>query len=85
MPWIVEESDDCGVSWQRAEMTECYMHPHVAILQALTIVQDEWHSPEHALRQLRYALAKESVAYYWFRGIRVVKVPRGMRLVASQA
>ncbi|HEU5159202.1 MAG TPA: hypothetical protein VFU43_19555 [Streptosporangiaceae bacterium] len=73
MPWHIEESDDCGVSWRRAELTCCYYHPRVAMLEALEIIQDEWRPPEHSLRQLVHALQGESVAHFWHKAIRVVR------------
>ncbi|HEU5161179.1 MAG TPA: hypothetical protein VFU43_29560 [Streptosporangiaceae bacterium] len=79
MPWILEESDDCGVHWHRADLTQCYFHPRVALLEALEIIQDEWRPPEHALRQLTHALEVESVAYFWHRAIRVVRVDLAAR------
>ena len=75
MLWIIEESDDCGVHWRRAEMTRCYRHPRVAVLEALAIIEDEWHPPEPAFELLTAALVDESVAYYWQKGIRVVNAP----------
>lgn len=78
MPWVIEESDDCGVHWRRAELTYCYWHPRVAMLEAFEIIKDEWRPSEHALRQLVHALETESVAHYWERGIRIVRgVQRG--------
>jgi hypothetical protein len=73
MLYLIEESDDCGVHWQRAELTYCYYHPRVAMLEALEIIRDEWRPPEHAWRQLVHALQGESVAYYWHNGIRIVR------------
>jgi hypothetical protein len=71
MPWVIEESDDCGVQWRHAELTLCYWHPRVAVLDALAIVQDEWRPPVAALRELGLALTEELVAYYWTKAIRV--------------
>jgi hypothetical protein len=79
MLYLIEESDDCGVHWRRAELTYCYFHPHVAVLEALTIIQDEWQPPEDAWRQLVYALQDESVAFFWEKGIRVVQVDKASR------
>jgi hypothetical protein len=79
MPWRVEESDDCGVNWRQAELTYCYLHPSVAVLEALEIIQDEWRPPEHAWRQLVHALHGESVAYFWQKGIRIVRVEKASR------
>ena len=76
MPWHIEESDDCGVHWRRAELTCCYFHPRVAMLEALEIIQDEWRPPEHAWRQLVHALLDESVAHYWQKAIRVVRLDK---------
>ena len=73
MPWVIEESDDCGVHWQRAELTYCYWHPRVAMLEALEIIKDEWRPPEKSLRQLISALESESVAHYWEKAIRIVR------------
>jgi hypothetical protein len=73
MPWVIEESDDCGVRWRRAELTAWYWHPRVAMREALEIIRDEWRPPGHSWRQLVHALERESVAYYWERGIRVVR------------
>ncbi|HEU5155797.1 MAG TPA: hypothetical protein VFU43_02295 [Streptosporangiaceae bacterium] len=74
--WGIEESDDCGVHWRRADLTHCYFHPRIALLDALAIVKDEWRPPEHSLRELTCALKDESVAFYWRLGIRVVRVDR---------
>jgi hypothetical protein len=41
--------------------------------EALEIIRDEWRPPGHSWRQLVHALERESVAYYWERGIRVVR------------
>jgi hypothetical protein len=72
MLWIIEETEDCGVRWRRAELTYCYFHPRVAMLEAMEIIKDEWQPPEHSFRQLIHALLGESVAYFWQKGIRVV-------------
>jgi hypothetical protein len=74
--WVVEESDDCGVRWRRAELTYRFFHPKVAMLEALEIITDEWRPPEHSLRRLIDALQGESVAYYWNQAIRVVREDR---------
>lgn len=79
MLWILEETADCGVHWQRAELTYCYWHPRAAMLEAVEIIKDEWRPPEHALRQLVHALRGESVAFYWERGIRVVRADHTVR------
>jgi hypothetical protein len=79
MLWIIEESADCGVHWRRAELTYCYWHPRVAMLEALEIIKDEWCPPEHSLRQLVHALQGESVAYYWDQAIRVVRIDRAIQ------
>jgi hypothetical protein len=73
MVWVIEESHDCGVRWQRAELTYCYLHPRVAVREALEIIMDEWRPPEHSLRQLVHALSYDSVTFYWERGIRIVR------------
>ncbi|HZB30445.1 MAG TPA: hypothetical protein VE465_09795 [Streptosporangiaceae bacterium] len=78
MLWIIEESDNCGVRWRRAELTYCYRHPRIAMLEALEIVKDEWRPPEHSLRQLVYALQYESVAHFWDEAIRVVRIDRAI-------
>jgi hypothetical protein len=83
MLWVIEESADCGVTWQRAELTYCYWHPRVAMLEALEIIQDEWQPPEHSLRQLIHALQGESVAYFWEKGIRVVRLGQAARHPAT--
>jgi hypothetical protein len=56
MVYVVEESDDCGVHWRRAQLTECYFHPRIAMLEALEIIKDKWRPPDHSLRQLVHAL-----------------------------
>jgi hypothetical protein len=73
MAWVLEESDDCGVHWRRAELTHCYHHPRVAMLEAAEIIKDEWRPPEHVLRELVQALVGESVAHYWEKAIRIVR------------
>jgi hypothetical protein len=73
MPWIIEETDDCGMNWRRAELTYRYWHPRVAMLEALEIIKDEWRPPAPAFEQLISALENESVARYWDRGIRIVR------------
>ena len=83
MPWIIEETDDCGVHWQRAELTYCYGHLRVALLEALEIIKDEWRPPGHSLRLLTQAVQGESVAYYWERGIRVVRLDHASREESS--
>ncbi|HEU5155547.1 MAG TPA: hypothetical protein VFU43_01000 [Streptosporangiaceae bacterium] len=79
MFWIIEESGDCGVHWRRAEHTSAYRHPRVAMLEALEIIKDEWRPPEHAMRQFVHALQDESVAYFWHRAVRVVRVDDAAR------
>ena len=79
MLWVIEESDDCGVRWRRAELTYCYFHPRIAMLEAMEIVKDEWRPPELSLRQLVHALQGESVAHYWDKAIRVVRANRAAR------
>jgi hypothetical protein len=79
MLWVIQESDDCGLHWQRAELTYCYWHPRVAMLEALEIIKDEWRPPEHSLRQLVHALQFESVAFYWHKAIRVVRIDHATR------
>ncbi|HEX6469148.1 MAG TPA: hypothetical protein VF069_08640 [Streptosporangiaceae bacterium] len=71
MPWIIEESGDCGVHWRHAELTRCYWHPRVAVLDALAIIRDEWRPPATALHELTAALSENLVAYYWTNAIRV--------------
>ncbi|HEU5156992.1 MAG TPA: hypothetical protein VFU43_08350 [Streptosporangiaceae bacterium] len=73
MLWVIEETRDCGVHWRRAEYTACYRHPRVAVLEAMEIIRDEWRPSEHSWRQLVHALERERVAYYWERGIRIVR------------
>jgi hypothetical protein len=73
MPWIIEETDDCGVRWRRAELTYCYPHPRAALVEALAIIEDEWRPPMQAFEQLKFALEHESVAHYWDHGIRIVR------------
>jgi hypothetical protein len=77
MPWVIEESDDCGVHWRRAELTCCYWHPRVAMLEALEIIRDEWRPPRRALRELTAALDEEAAAYFWERAIRIVRAAAG--------
>jgi hypothetical protein len=74
MPWIIEESGDCGVHWHRADVTGYYLHPRVALLEALAIIEDEWRPPPCALHELTAALQEDSVAYYWQHAIRIVRV-----------
>ena len=76
MLYFIEESDDCGVHWRRAELTYCFFHPRVAMLEALEIIQDEWQPPEPAWRQLVHALQDESVAHFWQKAIRVVRADK---------
>jgi hypothetical protein len=52
MLWVIQESDDCGVRWRRAELTDRYLHPGVALLEALAIIEDEWRPPARAMREL---------------------------------
>ncbi|HEU5158986.1 MAG TPA: hypothetical protein VFU43_18465 [Streptosporangiaceae bacterium] len=59
--------------WQRAELTYCYWHPRIALLDALAIIKDEWRPPAHAYEQLSFALERESVAHYWEKGLRIVR------------
>ena len=73
MGWIIEESGDCGVNWCRAELTYCYPHAGVALLEALAIIEDEWRPPRRAFRELTFALQNELAAYYWENAIRVVR------------
>jgi hypothetical protein len=72
MGWLIEESGDCGVNWFRAELTVCYLHPQVAMLEALAIIEVEWRPPPCALRELTLALRSERRAHYWQKAIRVV-------------
>jgi hypothetical protein len=74
MLWIIEESEDCGVQWRRAELTGCYLHPQVALLEALAIIEDEWRPPRAAFQELTFALQTESTAHYWDKGIRLVQI-----------
>jgi hypothetical protein len=83
MLWIIEESDDCGVRWWRAELTYCYGHPRLALREALEIIKDEWRPPEHAMRQLIHALQGELVAYFWEKGVRVVRIDHAVRRPAT--
>lgn len=73
MLWVIQESEDCGVHWCRAELTGCYLHPRVAMLDALAIIEDEWRPPPCSLRELTTALYDESVAYFWEKAIRVIR------------
>jgi hypothetical protein len=73
MPWLIEASDDCGVTWRRAELTGCYWHPRVALLEALAIIEDEWQPPRRALRELTAALTEEATAFFWDKAIRIVR------------
>ena len=73
MPWIIEESADCGVNWRRAPLTIYYWHPRIAMLDALVIIQDEWRPSKPVLDELRAALHEESIVHYWDRAIRVVR------------
>jgi hypothetical protein len=73
MSWIIEESDDCGVHWQRAELTYLHWHPRIAMLEALEIIKDEWRPPERSFNQLMHALQNELAAYFWEKGIRIIK------------
>lgn len=77
MPWIIEETGDCGVHWQRAELTYCYWHPRIALLEALEIIKDEWCPPAGAVEQLIFALEHESVAHFWDKGLRIVWAAAG--------
>jgi hypothetical protein len=72
-PWIIEESDDCGMHWRRAELTYCYPHPRAALVEALAIIEDEWRPPARAFEQLKFALEHEAVAHCWDKGIRIVR------------
>jgi hypothetical protein len=75
MVWILEESDDCGVTWEQVCPDELrYQYRHVAVREALEIIQDAWCPPSRAFAQLCLALEDESVAYYWSRAMRVVDV-----------
>jgi hypothetical protein len=77
MHWLIEEieeTDDCGVNWRRAELTDCYWHPRIAMLEALAIIEDEWRPPQSALRELTTALTEDSTAIFWEKGIRIVRV-----------
>jgi hypothetical protein len=69
---LIEESDDCGVHWRKAELTDRYPHLNAALTEASEIIQDEWRPPMRALDQLFFALAEELVAHYWDKGIRIV-------------
>jgi hypothetical protein len=83
MTWLIEESNDCGVTWQRAELTDRYWHPRVALLEALAIIEDEWRPPRRALRELTAALTEESAAFFWEKAIRIVRA--GQRPAAGAA
>lgn len=75
MVWILEESDDCGVSWVQVCPAELrYQYRHVAVREALEIIQDDWCPSSGEFAQLCMALEDESVAYYWLRAMRVVEV-----------
>jgi hypothetical protein len=73
MAWVIEETDDCGVNWRRAELTYSYPHPRPALVEALAIIEDEWRPPTRAFEQLTFALEHESAAHYWEKGIRIVR------------
>ncbi|HEX6469727.1 MAG TPA: hypothetical protein VF069_11580 [Streptosporangiaceae bacterium] len=73
MPWIIQESEDCGVHWRRADVTGCYWHPRVAVLEAVAIIEDEWRPPPGAMHELTAALNEDFVAHYWHNAIRVVR------------
>ena len=85
MLWIIEESEDCGVHWRRAELTYCCLHPQVALLEALAIVEDEWRPPQRAFQELTSALQHELTAYYWEKAIRVVRTAMRRRAHAGAA
>lgn len=51
------------------------------MLDAVAIIKDEWRPPELSLRQLIDALQGESVAHYWDKAIRVVRVSRAARQI----
>jgi hypothetical protein len=72
MFWVIEESEDCGVRWRRAELTGCYLHPQVAMIEALVSIEDEWRPPRRAFQELTSALQGELTAHYWEKAIRVV-------------
>jgi hypothetical protein len=74
--WIIEESDDCGVRWRRAELTCCYPHSRSAMREALAIIEDEWQPPRRAFQELTSALQSEYKAFYWDKAIRVVRTAR---------
>jgi hypothetical protein len=76
MPWLIEESDDCGVHWRRAELTDCYGHPRLALQEALEIIKDEWRPPRRALQELTTALTEDATVYFWAKGIRIVRAGR---------
>lgn len=79
MPWIIEASDDCGGHWRRAEVTGCYLHPRIAMLEALAIIEDEWHPPHRALLELTTSLQDELRAHFWEKAIRVIRAPSDVR------
>jgi hypothetical protein len=60
--------------WRHAEETDSYAHPHAAMHEAFEIIQDEWRPTACSLRQLIYALEHESVACYWEKAIRIVRM-----------
>lgn len=72
MPWVIEESDDCGMHWSKAELPHSYPHFGAALAEASEIIHEEWRPPMQAFEQLIYALGGELVAHYWTRGIRIV-------------
>jgi hypothetical protein len=81
MSWVIEESDDCGVHWHKAEQTYRYPHLASALTAASLIIHDEWCPPVRALDQLIFALVEELVAHYWNKGIRIVSDwPHGWRM-----
>jgi hypothetical protein len=86
MLWSIEESHDCGVTWRRAELAYCHGHSLRAPAGGVGDHQRRVVPPERSLRQLAYALAGESVAHFWERGIRVVRVDLAARypLVGTQ-
>ena len=51
--------------WHHAELTGCYHHPRVAMLEALVIIEAEWHPPPCALRELTTARTEEATAHFW--------------------
>lgn len=82
MPFIIEESDDCGLHWRRAALTGRYPHPRIAMLEALAIIEDEWHPPRRAFQELTTALQDELIAHFWEKAIRVVRSPAWTQEVA---